>query len=43
VIDLDFDDPKDVEIIEDEFKKLYNNDEQFRTSFGEEAFELMAH
>jgi len=37
---IDMDDPEDVKIIEEEFKKLYDSDENFRQSFGEEAFEL---
>ena len=40
-MDIDLDDPEDVKIIEEEFQKLYENDEQFRTNFGEEAFELL--
>lgn len=39
-MDIDFEDPEDVKIIEEEFQKLYQNDDQFRTNFGEEAFEL---
>lgn len=39
-MDIDLENPNDVKIIEDEFLKLYQQDEQFRTNFGEEAFEL---
>ena len=39
-VDIDLEDPEDIKIIEQEFQKLYDNDENFRNSFGEEAFEL---
>ena len=39
-IDIDLANPKDVQLIEDEFKKLYDGDEEFRNNFGEQAFEL---
>ena len=39
-VDIDLEDPEDVKIIEQEFKKLYEKDDDFRTNFGEEAFEL---
>ena len=39
-VDIDLDNPEDVKIIEREFRKLYENDEDFKTNFGEEAFEL---
>ena len=39
-MDIDLDDPEDVKVIHNEFKKLYDNDDQFRQSFGEEALEL---
>ena len=39
-MDIDLENPNDVKIIEQEFMKLYQQDEQFRTNFGEEAFEL---
>lgn len=41
-VDIDLEDPNDIKIIESEFKKLYDQDENFRSSFGEEAFELDA-
>jgi len=39
-VDIDLDNPEDVKIIEAEFKKLYEKDDDFKTNFGEEAFEL---
>lgn len=39
-VDIDLEDPEDVKVIEMEFKKLYDKDDDFRTNFGEEAFEL---
>lgn len=39
-VDIDLEDPEDVKIIEQEFRKLYDKDEDFRTNFGEDAFEL---
>ena len=39
-MDIDLDNPEDVKIIEREFEKIYESDEQFRTSFGQEAFDL---
>lgn len=39
-VEINLDDPEDQQLIEQEFKKLYERDEQFRTSFGQEAFEL---
>ena len=39
-LDIDLDNPDDVKVIHDEFKKLYDQDQQFRQSFGEEALEL---
>lgn len=39
-VDIDLDDPEDVKVIEMEFKKMYDKDDEFRTNFGEEAFEL---
>lgn len=39
-VDIDLDDPEDVKIIEQEFRKLYEKDEDFKNNFGEEAFEL---
>ena len=39
-LDIDLDNPNDVKVIHDEFKKLYDQDQQFRQSFGEEALEL---
>ena len=39
-MDIDLDNPDDVKIIEREFEKIYESDEQFRTSFGQEAFDL---
>uniref|UniRef100_A0A7S3MYC2 Uncharacterized protein n=1 Tax=Strombidium inclinatum TaxID=197538 RepID=A0A7S3MYC2_9SPIT len=38
--EINLDDPEDVKIIEEEFKKLFDRDENFRKSFGEEAFDL---
>ena len=40
-IDIDLEDPEDVKVIELEFQKLFDKDEEFRNNFGEEAFELM--
>ena len=39
-LDIDLDNPEDIKIIEREFMKIYETDEQFSTSFGKEAFEL---
>jgi hypothetical protein len=39
-MDIDLDDPEDVKIIEQEFRKLFDNDPQFSKNFGEEAFDL---
>jgi hypothetical protein len=39
-VDIDLEDPEDVKIIEQEFRKLYEKDDDFKTNFGEEAFEL---
>lgn len=39
-VDIDLEDPEDVKVIEMEFQKLYDKDEDFKTNFGEEAFEL---
>ena len=39
-IDIDLENPDDVKIIEEEFRKLYERDTDFKTNFGEEAFEL---
>ena len=39
-VDIDLEDPEDVKVIEMEFKKLYDTDGDFKTNFGEEAFEL---
>ena len=39
-VDIDLDDPEDVKIIETEFRKLFDKDADFRTNFGEDAFEL---
>lgn len=39
-VDIDLEDPEDVKVIEMEFKKLYEKDDEFKTNFGEEAFEL---
>ena len=39
-IDIDLENPEDVKIIENEFKKLYENEEKFQNDFGEEMFEL---
>lgn len=39
-VDIDLADPADVQLIENEFKKLYEKDEEFRNNFGEQAFEL---
>lgn len=38
--EINLEDPEDVKIIEEEFKKLYASDDNFRQCFGEEAFEL---
>ena len=40
-LDIDLENPEDVKVIHDEFKKLYDSDENFRQSFGEEALQLM--
>ena len=37
IIDNYYENPEDVKVIHDEFKKLYDSDENFRQSFGEEA------
>ena len=39
-MDIDLENPEDVKIIETEFQKLYDNEEKFKTDFGEEMFEL---
>ena len=39
-VDIDLEDPEDVKVIEMEFRKLYEKDDEFKTNFGEEAFEL---
>ena len=39
-LDIDLDNPEDVKVIHAEFKKLYDSDDQFKQSFGEEALEL---
>ena len=39
-VDIDLEDPNDVKIIEQEFRKLYEKDEDFKNNFGEDAFEL---
>lgn len=39
-LQINLDDSDDVKLIEEEFQRVYNSDEQFRTNFGEEAFEL---
>jgi hypothetical protein len=39
-VDIDLEDPEDVKLIEQEFRKLYERDEDFKNNFGEEAFEL---
>jgi hypothetical protein len=39
-MEIDLENPDDVKIIEQEFLNLYNSDEQFRQSFGEEALDL---
>jgi hypothetical protein len=39
-MEIDLENPDDVKIIENEFLNLYNSDEQFRQSFGEEALDL---
>lgn len=39
-MEIDLENPEDVKIIEQEFLNLYNSDEQFRQSFGEEALDL---
>ena len=39
-MDIDLENPEDVKIIENEFKKLYENEEKFQNDFGEEMFEL---
>ena len=36
-LDIDLENPEDVKVIHDEFRKLYDSDENFRQSFGEEA------
>ena len=36
-LDIDLENPDDVQVIHDEFRKLYDSDENFRQSFGEEA------
>ena len=33
-LDIDLDNPEDVKVIHDEFQKLYDQDGQFRQSFG---------
>lgn len=39
-MDIDLDNPEDVKVIHDEFKKLYDQDTNFQHSFGEEALDL---
>ena len=39
-MDIDLENPEDVKIIENEFQKLYENEEKFKQDFGEEMFEL---
>lgn len=39
-VDIDLEDPDDVKLIEQEFRKLYERDDDFKNNFGEEAFEL---
>lgn len=39
-MDIDLDNPEHMKIISDEFENIYKSDEQFRTNFGEEAFQL---
>lgn len=39
-IDIDLEDPEDIKLIEQEFRKLYEKDDDFKNNFGEEAFEL---
>ena len=39
-MDIDLENPNDVKIIENEFQKLYENEEKFKNDFGEEMFEL---
>lgn len=39
-VDIDLEDPEDVKLIEQEFRKLYERDDDFKNNFGEEAFEL---
>jgi hypothetical protein len=39
-MEIDLENPEDVKIIEQEFLNLYQQDEQFRESFGDEALEL---
>ena len=39
-LDIDLENPDDVQVIHDEFRKLYDSDENFRQSFGEEALQL---
>ena len=39
-MDIDLENPEDVKIIENEFQKLYDNEEKFKNDFGEEMFEL---
>ena len=41
-IDIDLNNPEDVKIIDEEFQKIYNTDDQFRTNFGEQALMLTA-
>ena len=40
-LDIDLENPEDVKVIHDEFRKLYDSDDNFRSSFGEEALQLM--
>lgn len=39
-MDIDLENPEDVKIIENEFQKLYENEEKFKADFGDEMFEL---
>ena len=39
-MDIDLENPEDVKIIENEFQKLYDNEEKFKNDFGDEMFEL---
>ena len=39
-MDIDLENPEDVKIIENEFQKLYENEEKFKQDFGDEMFEL---